>query len=59
MIVVTADLEELARVSDRVIVLSHGRITDEMRGPDIDPSRVTELVLSASAGDPVTEMEAS
>jgi len=58
VIVVTADLEELARVSDRVIVLSQGRITAEIRGPDIDPSRVTELVLS-SAGEPVTEREAS
>jgi ribose transport system ATP-binding protein len=51
VIVVTADLEELARVSDRVLVLAHGRITHELEGPDIDPARVTELVLSA-AGDP-------
>jgi ribose transport system ATP-binding protein len=52
VIVVTADLEELARVSDRVVVLSHGRITDEVRGPDIDPSRVTQLVLSAVPDSP-------
>ncbi|MGH8996944.1 MAG: sugar ABC transporter ATP-binding protein, partial [Acidimicrobiales bacterium] len=59
VIVVTADLEELARVSDRVIVLSQGRITDEVRGPDIDPTRLTELVLSASSDVPRPEMEAS
>lgn len=51
VIVVTADLEELARVSDRVLVLANGRITHEVQGPDIDPSRITELVLSAT-GDP-------
>jgi len=59
VIVVTADLEELSRVSDRIIVLSQGRIVDEIGGPDIDPSRVTELVLSASGDAPSTEMEAS
>ncbi len=59
VIVVTADLEELARVSDRVLVLAHGRIAHEIQGPDIDPSRVTELVLSAT-GDPAhPQMEVS
>ncbi len=59
VIVVTADLEELARVSDRVVVLANGRITHELEGPNIDPSRVTELVLSAT-GDPTNpDMEVS
>jgi len=52
VIVVTADFEELARVSDRVLVLSDGRITHEVEGPDIDPARVTELVLSGAADAP-------
>jgi ribose transport system ATP-binding protein len=59
VVVVTSDFEELARVSDRVVVLSQGRITDEIRGPDIDPSRVTELVLSATGNSPESQLEAS
>jgi ribose transport system ATP-binding protein len=51
VIVVTSDFEELARVADRVLVLAHGRIAGELRPPQIDASRITELVLSASAGD--------
>jgi ribose transport system ATP-binding protein len=49
VIVVTSDFEELARVADRVLVLAHGRIAAELRPPQIDASRITELVLSASA----------
>jgi ribose transport system ATP-binding protein len=56
VIVVTADLEELARVSDRVVVLSGGRITAELQGPDIDPSRLTELVLSAAPDSPAHQL---
>ena len=51
VIVVTSDFEELARVADRVLVLAHGRIAGELRPPQIDASRITELVLSASAND--------
>ena len=59
VIVVTADLEELARVSDRVVVLADGRITGEVRGPDIDPSQLTELVLSAAPDSQDSKLEAS
>jgi ribose transport system ATP-binding protein len=59
VIVVTADLEELARVSDRVIVLTQGRISAEVQGPAIDPSRLTELVLSAAPDSRETQMEVS
>jgi ribose transport system ATP-binding protein len=51
VIVVTSDFEELARVADRVLVLARGRIAGELRPPHIDASRITELVLSASASD--------
>jgi len=51
VIVVTSDFEELARVADRVLVLAHGRISGELRPPHIEASRITELVLSASARD--------
>ena len=46
VLLVTSDFEELSRVSDRVIVLSQGRITAELRPPDIDPIRLTELAFS-------------
>ncbi|MGH9047747.1 MAG: sugar ABC transporter ATP-binding protein [Acidimicrobiales bacterium] len=59
VIVVTADLEELARVSDRVLVLANGQIAHEIQGPDIDPARVTELVLSATTDRAHPHMEAS
>jgi ribose transport system ATP-binding protein len=59
VIVVTSDFEELARVSDRVVVLTRGRITGEVRGPDIDPSRLTELVLSAAPDSDKSRLEAS
>jgi ribose transport system ATP-binding protein len=63
VIVVTSDFEELARVADRVLVLAQGRIAAELRPPHIDASRITELVLSASAtekyDESVQEMEKS
>jgi len=51
VIVVTSDFEELARVADRVLILAHGRITAELLPPHIEASRITELVLSASAAE--------
>jgi ribose transport system ATP-binding protein len=59
VVVVTADLEELARVSDRVVVLTQGRISGEVRGPNIDPSRLTSLVLSAAPDSRGPQLEAS
>jgi ribose transport system ATP-binding protein len=46
VLLVTSDFEELARVADRVVVLSHGRLTAELRAPDIEPTRLTELAFS-------------
>ena len=46
VLLVTSDFEELSRVADRVIVLAQGRITSELRSPDIDPARLTELAFS-------------
>ena len=63
VIVVTSDFEELARVADRVLILAHGRIASELGPPHIEASRITELVLSASAaekaGPSAQEMETS
>ena len=46
VVLVTSDFEELSRVSDRVVVLANGRITAEVRPPEIDPIRLTELAFS-------------
>jgi len=46
IIIATSDFEELARAADRVLVLHDGRIVAEVPGPDIDPRRLTELVLA-------------
>ncbi|HXQ19918.1 MAG TPA: sugar ABC transporter ATP-binding protein [Acidimicrobiales bacterium] len=54
VIVVTSDFEELARVSDRVLILTQGRVTAVLRPPDVEVSRITQLVLStAGAGAPL------
>ena len=45
VLLVTSDFEELARVSDRVVVLTEGRVSAELRPPDIEPIRLTELAL--------------
>ncbi|GAC1603583.1 MAG: ribose ABC transporter ATP-binding protein RbsA [Acidimicrobiales bacterium] len=46
VLLVTSDFEELSRVADRVVVLNRGRISAELRPPDIDPIRLTELAFS-------------
>ena len=33
-------------MADRVIVLASGRVTAELRRPDIEPTRLTELAFS-------------
>ena len=43
VLVVTSDFEELSHVCDRVIVLAGGTVTAELRPPDIEPARLTEL----------------
>ncbi len=46
VLLVTSDFEELARVADRVIVLNGGRVTAELRAPDIEPALLTELAFT-------------
>jgi ribose transport system ATP-binding protein len=46
VILVTSDFEELAHLSDRVVVLVNGRITAELHAPDIDVARLTELAFT-------------
>jgi ribose transport system ATP-binding protein len=46
VLVVSSDLEELAEISDRVVVLSGGRIKAEVSGPELTHHRLTELIFS-------------
>lgn len=46
-ILVSSDFEELADMSDRVVILSGGRITGEVSGTDLESSVLTEMVFSA------------
>jgi ribose transport system ATP-binding protein len=45
ILVVSSDFEELAEISDRVLILQDGRIEGEVLGPGIDRHRLTELTL--------------
>lgn len=42
-IVVTSDFEELSHVAHRVLVLAAGRLVAEVRPPNLDPARLTQL----------------
>ena len=48
VIYVTSDFEELSRVSDRVVVLAHGRVVAELSGSEIEPHRLTELAFASA-----------
>jgi len=47
VVLVSSDFEELAEMSDRVLILSEGRIAAEARGSDVNRHRLTELVFLA------------
>lgn len=44
-IIVSSDFEELAEISDRVLIMREGRLVGEVQGPQIDRHRLTELTL--------------
>lgn len=46
-ILVSSDFEELAEMSDRVVVLREGRIVTEVAGPELTRHRLTELAFLA------------
>jgi ribose transport system ATP-binding protein len=43
LLVVSSDFEELVELCDRVLVVVQGRIAGEVRGPELDSHRLTEL----------------
>jgi ribose transport system ATP-binding protein len=47
VLLVVSDFEELAQVSDRVLVLRDGRLAGEVRHPNINPKRLTDLAYAA------------
>jgi ribose transport system ATP-binding protein len=44
-ILISADYEELAAVCGRVLVMSQGRITAELVGPDVDENSITQAAI--------------
>ncbi|GAA3567790.1 sugar ABC transporter ATP-binding protein [Amycolatopsis ultiminotia] len=50
VIIVSSDFEELARVTDRVLILRGGRIVADVPAQSVDAAAITELVYSAPMG---------
>jgi ABC-type sugar transport system ATPase subunit len=46
VIVASDDLEELAAICSRVMVMQRGRIVQELRRPDLDADRLTRAVFA-------------
>ena len=53
VIVASTDHSELTRLAERVIVLSGGRIVEELRRPHIDPDRITAATIGARREAPM------
>jgi ribose transport system ATP-binding protein len=53
VILVSSDNDELAILSDRVLIMVQGRVTREIEGPGIDADRIGELALEPA--EPPTE----
>jgi ABC-type sugar transport system ATPase subunit len=50
VVVKSSDPLELAGLCDRVIVMSRGRIVDEIRGDDLGERRIVEAIVGSRAG---------
>ena len=46
VLLVVSDFEELAKASDRVLVLREGRLVGEVRFPNLDPKHITDLAYA-------------
>jgi ribose transport system ATP-binding protein len=52
VLLVSTDIDELAELSDRVVVLSRGRMKGELRGRDITPARVLAAMTEEGGAEP-------
>jgi ribose transport system ATP-binding protein len=50
VLMVSSDFGELAGVCDRVAIVRRGHLAEEVTGPSIDPTRLTELIFATEAG---------
>jgi ribose transport system ATP-binding protein len=50
MILKSSDPLELAGLCDRVVVMSRGRIVEELRGDELDERRIVEAIVGSGAG---------
>lgn len=48
VVISSSDLEELADLSDRVVIMSHGRIVAELDGADANTSAITQRMSGAA-----------
>ena len=49
IVVKSSDPLELAGLCDRVVVMSRGRIVDEIRGDDLGERRIVEAIVGSRA----------
>jgi ribose transport system ATP-binding protein len=49
VVISSSDLDELADLSDRVVIMSHGRIVAELDGADADTRAITRLMSATAA----------
>ena len=45
---ISSELEEILRVSDRVLVMHEGEIAGELRGEDIEEEKIMQLATGGS-----------
>ena len=50
IVVKSSDPLELAGLCDRVVVVSRGKIVDEIRGDDLGERRIVEAIVGSQAG---------
>jgi ribose transport system ATP-binding protein len=50
VLIVSSDFEELAGVCDRIAIVRRGLLAEEVTGPNIDPTRLSELIFAREAG---------
>jgi ribose transport system ATP-binding protein len=57
LLVKSSDPLELAGLCDRVVVISRGRVVDEIHGDDLSEKRIIEAIVGSKALQPLAERE--